>query len=142
MAERVLLVDDEEAFLEVTSERLRARGMEVATSSSAPEALAMIEQDLFDAVVLDLKMPGMDGLEALKRIRERRPDVQVILLTGHGTLEKAVEAIKRGAMDFIEKPADLDAIANKIRKAKQKRVLITDEMNKENILEMLRRFGV
>jgi DNA-binding NtrC family response regulator len=142
MSEKILLVDDEEDFLEVMSERLTSRGMIVATSNSAEEAYQRVDKELFDAVILDLKMPGADGLEILKRIKERRPELQVILLTGHATVEAGVEAIKLGAMDFIEKPADLEALGEKIRKAKQNKMLIVEKMNEEKILEMLRRFGV
>lgn len=142
MAERVLLVDDEKDFLDVMKERLETRGMEVSTSDSPDDAIEQVGKELFDAVILDLKMPGMDGLEALKRIKEKRPELQVILLTGHATVEKGVEAIKHGAMDFVEKPADLEALGDKIRKAKQQKMLIVDKMNQDKIMDMLRRFGV
>ncbi len=142
MAEKVLLVDDEIEFLEVMSERLESRGMQVSTSTSADKALDRIRNELFDAVILDLKMPGIDGLEALKQIKEDRPELQVILLTGHATVEKGVEAIKLGAMDLIEKPADLKALEEKIKKAKQQKMLIVDKMNQEKIMDILRRYGV
>lgn len=142
MAEKVLLVDDEKEFLEVMSERLESRGMKVSTSTSADEALDRIRNELFDAVILDLKMPGIDGIEALKQIKGDRPEVQVILLTGHATVETGVEAIKHGAMDLIEKPADLTALGEKIKKAKQQKMLIVDKMNQDKIMDMLRRYGV
>ena len=82
MSEKVLLVDDEEDFLEVMKERLTSRGVNVITTSSALGAIERIENELFDAVILDLQMPGMDGLDVLKRMKERRPELQVILLTG------------------------------------------------------------
>jgi DNA-binding NtrC family response regulator len=142
MAEKVLLVDDDEEFLEVTSERLETRGVEVSTAASAAEALDLIEKDLFDVVVLDLQMPGIDGIDTLKRIKEKREELQVILLTGHATVEKAVESIKLGAMDFLEKPADFEALNAKIKKAKKKKMLVMDKMNREKMMEMLRRFGI
>jgi DNA-binding NtrC family response regulator len=142
MAEKVLLVDDEQDFLEVMQERLEGRGMEVTTSDSADAALKRLGEDMYDAVILDLKMPGMDGLEALKQIKEKRPEIQVILLTGHGNVEKAVEAIKHGAMDFVEKPADLEALSEKIHKAKHQKMLIVEKMNEEKITDIIRRYGI
>ena len=117
MTERVLLVDDEEEFLEIMSERMQARDIEVTTSTSAREALDMIASASYDAVIMDFMMPEMNGIEALKVIKEKNPEMQIILLTGHATVEKTVEAMKAGAMDLIEKPADLDALAKKIKDA-------------------------
>jgi DNA-binding NtrC family response regulator len=142
MEEKVLLVDDEKKFLEVMSERLTTRGVTVTTATSAAEALEQIEANLFDAVILDLKMPGMDGIEALKRMKAKRPELQIILLTGHATVEKGVEAIKLGAMDFVEKPADLESLGEKIKQAKQKKMLIVDEANRETVQGVLKRWGM
>lgn len=142
MSEKILLVDDEVDFLEIMEERLTARGIEVSTSSSAEDALARIENDLFDAVILDLQMPGMNGLEALKRIKERRPEIQVILLTGHATVEKGVEAIKLGAMDFVEKPADLEVLGEKIAKAHKKKMLIVEKDSRDRVIDALKRYGI
>jgi len=108
MTEKVLLVDDEEDFLDVLAERIRTRGMDVETSTSAAEALAKADETSYDAIVLDLMMPGVDGLEALKALKERRPELQVILLTGHASVQKGIEAMKLGATDFLEKPAEDD----------------------------------
>ena len=102
MTEKILLVDDEADFLEALSERMRTRGMDVTTSASAKEALDAVEEGAFDAVVLDLMMPDVDGLEALRILKEKDPKLQVILLTGHATVEKGVEAMKRGALDLLE----------------------------------------
>jgi len=110
MTEKVLLVDDEQDFLETLADRMRNRGMAVDTSTSAIDALKRIDTTSYDAIILDLMMPGMDGLEALKLVKERRPELQVILLTGFGTLEKGIEAMKLGATDFVEKPADLETL--------------------------------
>ncbi len=142
MAEKVLLVDDDEEFLDVMSERLRNHGVDVSTSSSAIDALDLIDKELFDVVVLDLQMPGIDGIDTLQRIKEKREELQVILLTGHATVEKAVESIKLGAMDFLEKPADFEILNEKIKKAKKKKMLVMDKMNHDKMMEMLRRFGI
>ena len=142
MTERILLVDDEKKFLDAMSARMEARGMEVSTSESAEEALDMLAKEAYDAVILDLRMPEMDGIEALKRMKEKRPEVQIILLTGHATVEEGVEAIKLGAMDFLEKPADLDAISEKIKKAKEKKMLIVNEMDHDKFIDVLKRYGI
>jgi DNA-binding NtrC family response regulator len=141
MADKVLLVDDEEDFLEVMAERMRARGFDVTTSSTASEALEMIEKVSYDAVILDFMMPGMDGFQTLEEIKERRPESQIILLTGYATLEKGVEAMKLGATDFIEKPADLEKLTEKIKAAKTKKMLIVEKQTEQNIKKLLQRFG-
>ena len=141
MGEKVLIVDDEKEFLELLSERMEARGMEVATSTSAAEALKFMETNSYDAIVLDLMMPEMDGLETLKAIKEKNPDVQVILLTGHATLEKGIEAMKLGAMDFIEKPADLRTLTEKIREAHTRKLIMVEKKTEEKIKEILQGRG-
>ncbi len=137
----VLLVDDEEQFLKVLSKRLEGRGMKVDTSSSGEDAINRVKGKDFDAIVLDLAMPGMSGIEALKRIRSENPDVQIIMLTGHGTIEKGVEAMKAGAVDFLEKPADLNKIMEKIGEAKRKRILLIEKKHEEHIKEILKSKG-
>jgi len=122
MSEKVLLVDDEQDLLDAMAERMRVRGMEVSTTTSAWDALQKTEEGLYDAIVIDLMMPEMDGLEVLKAIKEKKPDMQVILLTGLATVEKNLEAIKLGAMDLMEKPPDLIALTEKIRKAKTRKM--------------------
>jgi DNA-binding NtrC family response regulator len=141
MTEKVLLVDDEVEFLELMKERLEARGVEVSTSSSAEEALKLIDTDIFDAVILDLQMPGMDGLDALQQIKQRYPEIQVILLTGHATVEKGVEAIKLGAMDFVEKPADLEVLEEKITKAHKKKMIIVEKDSRDRVIDALKKYG-
>lgn len=142
MTERVLLVDDEEEFLEIMSERMRARDIEVTTSTSAREALDMIATESYDAVIMDFMMPDMNGIEALKVIKEKNPEMQIILLTGHATIEKTVEAMKAGAMDLIEKPADLDALSEKIKNAHNQKALIVAKKDQDRVINMLRKFGM
>ena len=142
MTERVLLVDDEEEFLEIMSERMRARDIEVTTSTSAREAINLIATETYDAVIMDFMMPEMDGIEALKAIKEKNPELQIILLTGHATVEKTVEAMKAGAMDLIEKPADLDALSEKIKTAHNQKAVIVEKKNQERVIEMLKKFGM
>ena len=141
MSEKVLLVDDEKEFLEIMSERMTARGMEVTTAQSADQALAIIAKKSFDAIVMDFQMPGMDGMEALKTIKNKRPELQIILLTGYATVEKTVEAMKVGATDFLEKPADIEALSEKIKKAKTEKMLIVEKQTEEKIKDILQRYG-
>ncbi len=137
MSEKVLLVDDEEEFVETLAERMRTRGMEVSTSNSGADALQLVDDEDFDVVVLDLMMPGIDGLDALQRIKRRRPDIQVVLLTGHATVEKGVEAIKQGALEFLEKPVDLASLTEAIHKAKATKMVLVEKETEERIKDIL-----
>ena len=138
---RVLLVDDEEEFLEVMRERISARGMEVSTSMSAMEALEKIDQEAFDAIIMDFQMPGMDGINALKAIKAKKPELQVILLTGQASVSKSVEAMKEGALDYMEKPADLEKITDRIKEARANKMIVVDRQNQEKMEEILNKFG-
>jgi DNA-binding NtrC family response regulator len=104
------------------AERMRMLGIDVSTTTSAWDALEKVETHSYDAIVLDLIMPEMDGFEALRAFKMKKPSVPVILLTGHATVSMGIEAKKLGAMDLIEKPADLKALAEKIKGAKAKRM--------------------
>ena len=137
MSEKVLLIDDEQDFLTVMSERMKARGMEVSTATSAKEALEKVEAESFDAVILDLMMPEVDGIETLKMLKKKNPELQVILLTGHATVEKGIEAMKLGAMDLIEKPADLSTLTEKIKKAQAQKMIIVEKKNEERIKKII-----
>lgn len=142
MAEaRVLIVDDEADFLDSISERLRNRGFLVDTVLSGSEGLQMVKGNIYDAIVLDLMMPDMDGLQTMKKALEKKPEVQVILLTGHATLEKGLEAMKGGALDFLEKPADLDLLIQKIEEGSSRRVLLVDQIREKAVREALRKYG-
>ena len=138
---KVLIVDDENEFLDSISERMENRGFRVDTAASGPEALEKLENESFDAIVLDFMMPEMDGLETLQRIRKNHPELQVILLTGYATLEKGVEAIKLGAMDFLEKPAQLEILTAKIKEAQAKRMVLVQEKHEKAIQDILTRKG-
>ena len=121
MAAKVLLIDDEKDFLDIMAERMRARGMDVSTTTSAAKALEMVQMESYDAVVTDWMMPEMDGIKALKLFKESQPDVAVILLTANVPEEKCTEAITLGALDVIEKPADLNLLTQKIEEAKKRK---------------------
>jgi len=121
MPAKVLIVDDEKDFLDIMAERMGARGVEVSTTTSAENALKMVRKETYDVVIMDLMMPEMDGFKALKLFKETRPDLPIILLTANVPEEKCIEAIKLGAMDVIEKPADLNLLIQKIKDAKARK---------------------
>jgi DNA-binding NtrC family response regulator len=121
MKTRVLLVDDEQQFVEQLSERLKIRNYDVSTCFSGQEAVDDIAQYLYDVVILDVAMPGMDGIEALKQIKKRRPLTEVIMLTGHATVESAIDGMKQGAFDYLMKPCDTDDLTRKIDNAHQRK---------------------
>jgi len=137
MAEKVLLIDDEMEFLDTLSERMRLRGMNVNTAENAEAAVSAIDDSDYDAIVLDLQMPDMNGIEMLKVIRQSHPDMQVILLTGQATLEAGIEAMKLGAMDFMEKPANIDTLTDKIKKAQAKKMVIVEKKTEGKVKEIL-----
>jgi DNA-binding response OmpR family regulator len=117
---RVLIVDDEEDFASAIAERLGRRGFEATAAFSARAGLALLEEITVDVVVLDLKMPGMDGLTALGRIRKLHPDVQVIVLTGHGTVAAGIEGMQLGAADFLQKPVTIEVLGTAITAAAER----------------------
>ena len=137
MVERILLVDDEKDFLDIMSERLKYRSMDVATAGSAREAFSKIASESYDVIVLDLQMQEMDGLEALKVLRTVKPELQVIFLTGHVTLEKGVEAMKLGAMDLMEKPADITILEDKIRRAHTRKMILVEKQTEAKVNEIM-----
>lgn len=115
---KVLLVDDEKAFAETISRRLILREIETVCASSGEQALLYLQEDsTIDVVILDLKMPGMNGIAAIRAIKERFPLVEVVMLTGHASIESAVEGIKLGAFDYLVKPCEIDRLFERIMKA-------------------------
>ncbi|RJP73477.1 MAG: response regulator [Candidatus Zixiibacteriota bacterium] len=135
--DKILLVDDEADFVSALSERIAHRGLAVDVADNGLKALDLAGQNAYDAVILDLAMPEMDGIETLKRLLDLNPDLQVILLTGRATLQQGVEAMKLGAMDVLEKPARLDLLLDKIRKAQANRVLLVEKRNEEKIRKIV-----
>ena len=124
MKKRILLVDDEKDFVEALAERLRNRDFDVTTAFTGEEALEKLKEYNFDVAIVDVKMPGLDGIETLKEIKKLKPLTEVLMLTGHGTVETAIEGMKHGAYDFLMKPCEMDTLLEKIgdayeRKAEQ-----------------------
>jgi DNA-binding NtrC family response regulator len=115
--------------------------MKVDTASSGEDAVKRAKGKDFDAIVLDLMMPGISGIETLKRLRQENPEMQIVILTGHGTLEKGVEAIKAGAVDFMEKPVDLNKLMEKIGDARSKKILLVEKKAEKQVKEILESKG-
>ena len=122
---KVLLVDDEVDFIETLSKRLEMRALKTVTAFSGEEAVSFAQEKMPDVIVLDLRMQGMDGMEVLRRTRLAHPDMQVIMLTAHGTDKDKEEAEKLGAFDFLNKPVEIEVLLDKIQAAYKKKLGIT-----------------
>ncbi len=119
---KLLLVDDEKPFLDTITKRLEKRELKVFAVYSGKDALTELENNkTIEAVVLDVKMPGMDGIATLVEIKKRFPLVEVIMLTGHATVETAIDGMKLGAFDYLMKPCDIDALVSKVNEAVAKK---------------------
>ena len=133
MEPTVLIVDVEAAFVETLVKRLAKRDRRVVAAHSGPEALEKLEASgptKIDVVILDVKMPGMDGLETLAKIKEQHPLIEVVMLTGHATVESAIDGMKKGAFDYLMKPCEVDVLLEKINQATTKK-----REHEEKILE-------
>lgn len=114
----VLLVDDEVPFVETMTKRLTKRELDILTAYSGDEALTKLKQmSNIEVVILDVKMPGMDGIETLAQIKNHFPLKEVVMLTGHATVETAIEGMKKGAFDYLMKPCDIDLLVSKVTDA-------------------------
>ena len=137
----VLLVDDEADFVSVLAERLEARGLKTNTAEDGETALVKAAEQAFDAILLDMAMPGLDGIQTLRGLLEINPDLQVILLTGQATLKQAVEAMKLGAQDLLEKPVEIETLVAKIEDAAFRRAKLDDERVQQKISDIVRKKG-
>jgi two-component system OmpR family response regulator len=120
---RILIVDDENDFREAIIKRLKARKIDVEGADSGPKALEMLTDQDFDVVVLDVKMPGMDGIETLREVKHKKPLVEVIMLTGHASVESGIQGMNLGAFDYVMKPVALDDLLDKLRQAHERRLV-------------------
>lgn len=118
---KIMLVDDEERFLATTQKLLSKKGVEALTAMSGAEALEKLRSHTVHVVILDVKMPGMDGIQTLKAIKRQFPLIEVIMLTGHATVESAVEGLKSGATDYLMKPTDINEVIRRAEEAFEKR---------------------
>lgn len=129
MKPTVLIVDDEQTTLDAMSEALKRVGYQVVVATSGFEALALAQSNKLDIVLVDLKLPDLSGMEVLRRIKGANPQIEVIMITGYGTIEGAVEAMQTGAADFLAKPIDLEVLREKVKKNLEKQALKTQNIN-------------
>ena len=137
----ILIVDDEVDFVEMLCLRLQDQGNNVKGVYDGQACLRALEEEDFDVVILDIKMPGMDGIETLREIRRKAPIAEVILLTGHGSIETAVEGMKLGAFDYLRKPASFDELMTKLEGARKRKAEQEERIRKAEAQALLRRTG-
>lgn len=136
---KLLIVDDESRFLDAIAKRLRKRGFDVRTAANGPEAISIAREEKFDLALLDLRMPGMDGSEVLKVLKQEHNFLEAIILTGHGSLDSAVELTKLGAFGYLPKPYELDKLILKLREAYESRLrrkFAADASRMERIMQI------
>jgi two-component system, OmpR family, response regulator len=127
---RVLIIDDEPDFLETIVKRLMKRGMDAKGVPSGEDALDIIQNESFDVAILDMRMPGMDGIETLKEIKRKSPLTEVIMLTGHASVESGMQGMQLGAFDYMIKPADFEELVEKVNQAGERRRLHEEKIRK------------
>ena len=137
MKTRVLLVDDEEQFVQPLAERLKIRNYEAATCLSGEDALKKLKDYNFDVVILDVAMPGMNGVETLREIKRIKPLTEVIMLTGHATVDSAIEGMKLGALDFLMKPCKTEELVAKIDKAYDRKAEQEERIREAKVREII-----
>jgi len=139
----IMLVDDEVPFVETMTKRLAKRDLTIISAHSGPEALLKLgKEDQVDVVILDVKMPGMDGIEALREIKKGHPLIEVIMLTGHATVETGIDGMKLGAFDYLMKPCDIEQLLKKVQEAKAKKDSHNEKITQARIDGISLRRGV
>lgn len=136
---KLLIVDDETRFLEAIARRLAKRGFDVATAANGPDAIQLARKEKFDLALVDLKMPGMDGGQVLRTLKEEHRFLEAIILTGHGSLDSAVELTKLGAFGYLPKPYELEKLIQVLKDAYQARLrkkFAADQAMQERIMTM------
>lgn len=131
---RVLIVDDELDFLETIVKRLKRRKVDVTGINNGKAALDLLEKQHFDVVILDVRMPGMDGLDTLREMKRIRPLMEVIMLTGHASVESGMEGMQLGAFDYVMKPAEIDDLLEKVRQAFERKSLHEKRIREDKTL--------
>jgi DNA-binding NtrC family response regulator len=135
---RLLIVDDEERFLENLARRLTLRGFAVTAAANGEEALAAATDQEFDVALVDLKMPGLNGQVVLERLKERHPLTEVIIVTGHGSIDSAVQCTQAGSHSYLQKPCEIDVLLEAVKDAYQKRVARKLELDDDKLQTLLR----
>lgn len=130
---RLLLVDDEERFTSTTKTLLEKRGVETFIAHNGLDAMEVMDEHNIDVVILDVKMPNMDGIEVLRRIKQRHPIAEVIMLTGHSTTESVIEGLKLGAFDYLTKPCDISVLIEKTDEAYLKKQAMEDKIRQVKV---------
>jgi len=134
---KLLIVDDEKQFLETICKRLELRGFEVTPVSSGEEAMEVARKKEFEIALIDLKMPGMDGEQVLEAFKKEHKFLEVIILTGHGSIDSAIRSTKLGAYNYLQKPCELDTLLHVIKEAYQKRIQKKLEYDDEKMKEVI-----
>ncbi len=143
IAPKVMLVDDEAPFVETMTKRLAKRDLRIITSFSGEEALEKLDVNRdTDVVILDVKMPGMNGIETLKKIKNQFPLIEVIMLTGHGTIESAIDGMQLGAFDYLMKPCEIEVLLTKVQEATQKKRDHEEKIKEARVLEVFTMHGL
>jgi two-component system response regulator CpxR len=141
MTVKLLLIDDEPQFVEVLAERLVARGFNVQTALTGDEGLAKLQEQEADVVILDVQMPGRDGVETLREIKRIKPLIEVIMLTGHATIESGIQGLKLGAYDYLMKPTDTEDLVAKILRAYARKSEQEERIRRAEIDKIIARRG-
>lgn len=137
----IMIVDDEPDFVEMLSLRLADQGHRIRSAGTGQEALEALKEEEPEVIILDIKMPGMDGIETLKTIKARYPLVEIILLTGHGSIDTAVEGLKSGAFDYLLKPAGFEDLLAKLEEARDRRAGQEERIRRAEARAMVRKTG-
>jgi len=139
----ILMADDEASFVETMAKRLDKRDLKVITALGGEEAIEFLDRNRnVDVVILDVKMPGMDGIECLREIKKKYPLVEVIMLTGHATVETAIEGMKLGAFDYLMKPCEIENLVEKVNQAARKKQEHMEKIKEAQIREALSSHGL
>ncbi|MDD3471577.1 MAG: response regulator [Syntrophaceae bacterium] len=127
---RVLIIDDEVDFVETIVKRLRDRGLEAEGALSGPEGLKILDERDFDVIILDVKMPKMSGIETLREIKKKKPLVEVIMLTGHGSVESGIQGLQLGAFNYVMKPVPLNELLKQMNQAYERKLIEEDRIQR------------
>ena len=137
MTARILIVDDEEDFALALAERLSIRDYDVATSFTGEDAIEKVKHYNYDVVILDVRLPGMDGVEVLRKMKGVKPLTEIIMLTGNATVESAIEGMKLGAFDYLMKPCETDDLITKINNAYNKKIEHEERIREAKVREII-----